>query len=345
MRNILSHTSMRGIASLGVVFFHLETSLAPENQTDQFTMFVKNSFVFVDLFFILSGFILSMVYSHHLISSVNKKDIKLFYIHRFSRIYPLHIATLIFMVILVLYSSGGPSILKMIPDIVQNIFLIQAWGFTDQYVFNFPSWSISVEMFAYLMFPIFAIYWRTNLPIYLIVIFLSLFYVALYYSFGTLHVGEKFNLLRGVPSFLLGMVVYEYRNTVTNKSFIFLTIIQLLTVFFVIYIMHFDLNLFLLIPLFALLVLSTWEDRGLISKFLMPRWLVILGDLSFTIYLLHIPIRNTFYYLFPHLPINRSELSGQWIFIMAVLISTITTSFFIYHLYEMPARKYLKSKL
>jgi len=345
MRNILSHTSMRGIASLGVVLFHLEASLALENKTDQFTMFVKNSFVLVDLFFILSGFILSMAYSHYLTSHVNKKDIKLFYISRFARVYPLHIATLVFMMILVLYSSGFSGVLGMATDIIQNIFLIHAWGLADQYVFNFPSWSISVEMFAYLMFPIFSIYWRAMLPTYLVVIFLALFYAALYYNFGTIHVDEKFNLLRGIPSFLLGMVVYQYRNTVTSMSYLLLTIIQILSIFFILYIMHFNLNLFLLIPLFALLVLSTWEDRGLISKLLMPRWLVVLGDLSFTIYMLHIPIRNTMYYLLPHLPVNMSDILGQWTFVITVLILTIITSFFVYHLYEMPARKYLKNKL
>ena len=351
MREIVSHTSIRGVAALGVVFFHLNIGMPFNFSPDQYTGFIKNAWVFVDLFFILSGFIMAMIYKNFLEEDTSYKDLKGFFVHRFARIYPLHLLTLVFMIFLLLASqlrAHSPSIFdaQLLWNITKNIFLIQAWGLSDRYVLNFPSWSISVEFAAYLLFPIFALYWRARLPVIVIVIGLCVYYLTLNVVFkGNLDVGEQLNLLRGPPSFLLGMVIYHYRNIAKTVPIILLTIFQMFSVIAIVGIMHFNFNKYLLIPAFASLVMLTWEDRGAVSRVLCLPWLKSLGELSFSIYLLHIPVRNAGFNVWPKISTGFSPVLQNWGFFFSVVIVTIMLSAIVYRYFECPARDYLKRAL
>ena len=351
MREIVSHTSIRGLAALGVVLFHLNIGMPHEFSPNQYTDFVKNAWVFVDLFFILSGFIMAMIYKNFLEEDISYKDLKAFFVHRFARIYPLHLMTIVFMICLSLAMQlkvNSPNILntQFLWDIVQNIFLIQAWGFSDRYVLDFPSWSISVEFAAYLLFPIFALYWRARLPVIAIVVGLCVYYVVLNLQFrGNLDVGERLNLLRGPPSFLLGMVLYHYRNITTTIPRSLITIFQVFAIIAIVGIMHFNYNNFLLIPAFASLVMLTWEDRGGVSDALCLPWLKSLGQLSFSIYLLHIPVRNVGFSVWPKISGGFPQVVQSLGFALSVIIVTISLSVIVYRYVECPARDYLKKAL
>ena len=348
MREIVSHTSMRGLAALGVVFYHLNLGMPHDFSPNQYTSFFKNAWVFVDLFFILSGFIMAMIYKKFLEEDISCKDLKGFFVHRFARIYPLHFMTLLFMICLSLAIQlrvNSPSIFdaQLLWNIIQNIFLIQAWGLSDRYVLNFPSWSISVEFAAYLLFPIFALYWRARLPVIAVVIVLCVYYMTLNLEFdGSLDVGERLNLLRGPPSFLLGMVIYHYRNITKIIPISLMTTFQVLSVIAIAGIMHFNYNEYLLIPAFASLVMFTWEDRGAVARTLCLSWLKSLGELSFSIYLLHIPVRNVGFDVWPKISRRFPSVLQSWGFNFSVIVVTIVLSAIVYRYFECPARDYLK---
>lgn len=351
MSEIVSHTSIRGLAALGVVLFHLNIGIPHDFSPNQYTDFVKNSWVFVDLFFILSGFIMAMIYKNFLVEDTSYKDLKAFFVHRFARIYPLHFMTMVFMVCLSLamqFKVNSPNIFnaQFLWDIFQNVLLIHAWGFSDRYVLDFPSWSISVEFAAYLLFPIFALYWRARLPVVAVVVGLCVYYMALNLEFkGSLDVGERLNLLRGLPSFLLGMVLYHYRNITTTIPKSLITIFQVSAIIAVVGIMHLNYNKFLLIPAFASLVMLTWEDRGAVSGVLCLSWLKSLGQLSFSIYLLHIPVRNVGFSVWPKISGGFPQVVQSLGFVLSVTIVTISLSAIIYRYLECPARDYLKKAL
>ncbi|WP_081420973.1 acyltransferase family protein [Rickettsia asembonensis] len=105
----------------------------------------------VVIFFVLSGFILCYVYNTKF--STKTISYKEFLFARIARVYPLHL----FMLLFTLVSSFSYPIPLLPSDnfytFFLNIFLIQAWGFTDLVSWNQPAWSISTEMFAYLLFP------------------------------------------------------------------------------------------------------------------------------------------------------------------------------------------------
>src|ERR1700744_3320893 len=96
MVDIRSHTSLRGIAAVLVVAFHYAVPLRHVGfDVNRYTLLVARGYLWVDLFFILSGFILCHVYANQL---VDIRSIASFFRARFARIYPLHIATLLLLV-------------------------------------------------------------------------------------------------------------------------------------------------------------------------------------------------------------------------------------------------------
>jgi peptidoglycan/LPS O-acetylase OafA/YrhL len=108
----------------------------------------------VSLFFVLSGFVLA--YAHDGLKGRN--SILEFYTRRWFRIWPLHIVVLAGVILFGSYLNGGFSwIPPRLSELAANVFLVQAWVPVPAYYFSFNavSWSISVEWFFYLLFPVF----------------------------------------------------------------------------------------------------------------------------------------------------------------------------------------------
>ncbi|MEZ5326135.1 MAG: acyltransferase [Verrucomicrobiales bacterium] len=154
-RDIPAHTGLRGIAALVVVVAHLKLELMyPVPLVEWAVRFVQWKGQAVDLFFILSGFVLCHVYGFRM-----KIDWKDYSAARFARIYPLALATMLILVALDVYSYLRHGIASENLDssrIVLNTLLLN--GIKDSWVFqgiNPPSWSISVEAFLYVtVFPL-----------------------------------------------------------------------------------------------------------------------------------------------------------------------------------------------
>src|SRR4051812_3759541 len=124
----------RFVAALGVFIFHLkliDTGISPA---------WNGSYgLFVDMFFILSGFVIS--YSHPS-DARGVAAYSRFMIRRIARIYPLHLLSLLVFVVLI--GVGLERTARSTPlDFLYNLLLLQAWGVADHLSFNSPSWSIS----------------------------------------------------------------------------------------------------------------------------------------------------------------------------------------------------------
>jgi peptidoglycan/LPS O-acetylase OafA/YrhL len=110
----------------------------------------------VDLFFVLSGFVLTHVYW---MRTDAKFDFAGFLQARFARLFPLHLLALSVLLVLL----AGAHIIKATEEIqgftlqgfLANIFLLQAWGIEGAGKWNFPAWTISAEFTGYLLFPLF----------------------------------------------------------------------------------------------------------------------------------------------------------------------------------------------
>lgn len=147
-------TAVRFFAALWVVVYHYWPNLTASAEP----AFVARGYLGVELFFVLSGFILCHVY---LPQAENRKfSYGGFLWARIARIYPLHLATLIGIGAMAIAATfAGMNIDSAIlswRSLPANLLIVHAWGLAPEAGWNHPSWSISAEWFAYLSFPLFA---------------------------------------------------------------------------------------------------------------------------------------------------------------------------------------------
>lgn len=154
-------TGLRFIAASAVVVFHyrdLVAHLFPGfSILDPLTSAGRMG---VDLFFALSGFILTYVYLEWL-SVPDLRRIALFLRFRLARIYPVHVLTIGLVAAGVVASSAMGQPVRhpehfTVPDLLRNLAMVHAWSWQLVESWNQPSWSISSEWFAYLWFPFLA---------------------------------------------------------------------------------------------------------------------------------------------------------------------------------------------
>jgi peptidoglycan/LPS O-acetylase OafA/YrhL len=155
-------TGARGMAALLVVIYHFY----PSDQMVPAALghIIGKGYLWVDLFFVLSGFVLALNYAHLFAGAWGLRQWGDFLLRRLGRIYPLYIvltlATLIVTVALFGRISGeglppGTAVLAHpLRDITANVLLVQSWGIARSV--NGPGWSISTEWAAYILFPLLA---------------------------------------------------------------------------------------------------------------------------------------------------------------------------------------------
>lgn len=206
-------TGVRFFLALGVVLFHYQLywTLPPESAG-----LLNRSRLGVDVFFILSGFILTHVY----LQGDRPLDYRRFLAARFARIYPAHLFILLAMLGLVLAAplfGVGLEPGRFNPtDFAATLFLVQAWFPRETLVlWNGPAWSLSAEWFAYLAFPAYApVAVRLRRSPWVLIALSALLFIALdtvyRVQFGRVlpRAEDSMGILRIVPEFLYGIGLY-----------------------------------------------------------------------------------------------------------------------------------------
>lgn len=155
-------TGMRGIAAWFVVLYHIRLSIAGLPPV-WVSVFAKG-YLAVDFFFLLSGFVIWLNWGERLRDG-GLNAVPGFLWRRIARIWPLHMFMLgcAALLALLLAALGRHDPVDYpFAELPLHILLLQNWGFTDHLAWNDPSWSISTEWAAYLLFPLlaFGIDWR-----------------------------------------------------------------------------------------------------------------------------------------------------------------------------------------
>lgn len=355
---ILSHTGLRGAAALMVVMYHLGFGapylLPPERVIDIF----RRSYLFVDFFFLLSGFVLAYVYFGERRSPFSGREARDFIVARIARVYPLHLASLFLLLAFhaAISSIAAAGIIKEpqpapgdAAQFAAHLVLAQSWGFFNDVGWNIPSWSISTEFAAYLAFPlvVFALVRARWVATAAMLIFSIAFYAHICATTGNLDLTVGVAIARCFAGFFLGVAIYLGRDPSRPLTSRTLSAIQIVSVIAMLALFEFTANDAFLIAPFAALVWATWEDRGAVAAALGRPVMTKLGDWSYAVYLLHLPIIHIigfFYWRTLGRPEMLPDPLARVLWIALIYAATIAAARFAYQRFEMPARKAIVRK-
>ncbi len=351
---IKSFEGGRGLAAILVALMHLHIGEA-------YVSPIRNGYLFVDLFFVLSGFVICASYSTRL---GTLEEFREFLVRRFGRLFPLLIFSTILFVITKnsamavkryavelgytgLFKTPG-SLDYAIPnaaEIISTVTLTHGLGFFDKLILNFVSWSISTEFYAYVLFALLCLFLhgRIRLLVFALISVIG-FFMATWASI-TLHdclqqgkcldITYDFGFARCTSSFFLGALVYHAGKTAQfNANAIQLAGLVALALVFAL--TDAVPAVALASPLlFAVLVLSISRDTGVLSKILMHPLFQLLGQRSYSIYMMH-PV--LIFFFDPFKKYMAGLVSGTAA-VLAYLAILIVVSGWTYTFIEDPFRK------
>ncbi len=338
-------TGLRGIAALYVVLFHANGQY---RMPDLIRPFIRHGYMAVDLFFILSGFVMAMTYAGLFENGFNFKNFKQFLLLRLARIYPLFaLMTVLTAILIATVLSKTYNFDHLGMALLFNFTLTHVWGFANSIVP--PSWSISTEWAAYLLFPI-GVYVGLRLSrrwslLGLAVSFAVLVIIAygpvwiaqteMHHRHGPLDIVSSYALgttLRCLASFYIGLVAYRFRDAIPARGAgVFLALIMVLLCF-----RGTDLAL---IPAFAGLIMTLSSDEGWVARLLQNRVFYWLGVISYALYLIHDLVLRIVFHAIPEAGFHYPMLTAL-IASIAISLGLATLS---HYGYEKPSRKVFRN--
>jgi peptidoglycan/LPS O-acetylase OafA/YrhL len=356
-------TSLRFFAAFHVVIFHfqaMQVFLGPS----WFQKLSSIGYVGVSFFFVLSGFILVYTYAGR------PMILRDFWRARFARIYPAYAFSLLvtapffFFAVLTMnipFFAWAKAHLKVVSALVVS--LLQAWVPPAALSWNAVAWSLSVEAFFYLLFPFLLLFfvrrspaqlfliaaasWLTSLVLSSAYVFLNPDHLSVLNSdvFGAFWLNAvKFHPLARLPEFVLGMAcgfLFLRSGKESKRALpLFLSGIAAfaVVVYFGAVIPYPILHTALLAPAFAAIVYA-FALRPKWGAILENRLLVLCGDASYSLYLLHSMIIGMYFH----------NMTGQLRYqtplgVLAFVILAVTISALVYRFIEEPARRKLNPR-
>ena len=338
-------TSLRFFAAMHVVVYHLSAGHI-YSQAPLPGRFIGSGYTGVSLFFILSGFILAYNYREGL----NKRE---FWISRFARVYPVYLVALLLGLAYSFAPASGSDGHHLWLQFGLTATLLQSWYQPFAESFNGPGWTLSVEALFYAVFP-FVLGWmrRVNKGLFLVLcaVYASVLFVPLLWSY--LAAGSRWPLAVAhfmtwsrlppmhLPLFVIGTwlgIAYRTKAAAGRSRW----------------------------PLWlggtaglVLLCLAPSElqepaRRGLLAisygsliyglasvrdGWLTNRWMVLGGEISYSIYILQMPVMRTV------LGVTRRFGVGYYGGVAAVVLTLIPLSFLAYRFVELPARLAIRNR-
>lgn len=337
-------TTLRFLAAVWVVMFaawpNLDVGFTPS--------LAAKGYLGVETFFVLSGFILSHVYLEQ--AGERRLNYGGFLWARIARVYPLHIATLLGVMALGLAATfAGMAIDDNVlswKSLPAQIFMVHAWGFAPEAGFNHPSWSISAEWFAYLLFPVFAaVAWALRKRPGAAVAGAAAFMIGIYLAFEAVagfpltKATFAWGALRIVPCFLLGCALYLVHRRAPLPRPGLIAALCGAGMITLASINAWDGFIVLLAGGLILALGSLPNER---AGWLSSRAGVYLGEISYSVYMVCVPVKLVGMNLAARLTGAEDKLLHPlaWLAVVACIPLVAAGT---YHLIEKPARKLLRS--
>ncbi|HYL24760.1 MAG TPA: acyltransferase, partial [Burkholderiales bacterium] len=277
--------SWRGIAACLVALYHMQMFVNTDLPV------FRNSYLFVDFFFVLSGFVIAANYEQRLAEGWS---LWRFALLRFGRLYPLHLALLGAWIVVHLahVASGHATVSAFQPPrysadtIVANLLLVQGMHLFNFASWNQPSWTISAEFYTYLIFALAVVAAKRRIVLLLLPAILAAA-AALWLLVDNIDTNIEWGLIRCICGFASGVLVWHVYRAAWLRSGTALELAALaLVVAFVWRAGRSELS-FAAPAVFALAVVVFAAEAGPVSRLLRAPALLWVGARSYSIYMVH----------------------------------------------------------
>lgn len=345
-------TGVRGVAALWVVLLHLivvVSALVPGDVARGFRFLASPGFLGVDLFFVLSGFVIAYNHTETFAPGVDGAAYRRFMGSRFARVYPVHAVILVALLVAVrvLHAPVG----AMDParwstaQLIESFLLVHAWT-GHAAAWNSVSWSISCEWFVYLLFPWFAArsyhrlrraslgaLWGTIVGLLTLPAIVAIAWP-----------GAPARLLLQVTClFAAGCVLHELHRRGARPG-IAAGIPGLLTMCLVLgaaYCLQRGWSAYVTVPLLAPILLGLAHGEGVFGRFLATPPMQYAGRLSFSLYMTHYLWLWLAQHLFPLDRWSATSLPARGAMLAAYTVPMFLVAAATYHWIEQPARTFV----
>ncbi len=291
--------SLRGLCALLVALHHFKASgFLADNA------FILHAYLFVDFFFVLSGYVIAMTYRRTLGDAYG---VRTYLVKRFARIYPLYILTLVPFICIELFviplfpGWREPFVFPVDPEsLLLTVLLLNSVGLTGGLSWNYPSWSISGEILAYTWFAAAVFVSGRYMGLVLATIAASALGWIMLTSTRFMDVTHELGAVRCAVGFAIGALLWEGRRhyggdlrpamPVSARGRLIATMLEaaalgaVLT--FVVWGGGNELS-YAAPVLFAGVIMLFAREGGWVSRLLSFRCFVLLGTWSYSIYLVH----------------------------------------------------------
>jgi peptidoglycan/LPS O-acetylase OafA/YrhL len=323
--------SLRGISILLVFLFHLNQDYFPLG------------YLGVDVFFVISGFVITKIIYENLLE--RKFNLKIFYVSRFLRLFP----SLFFMVVIVCFVIFLTFQLHPKPEYLINTGLSSLAGLSNYYLIFIENdyfnsfdenvfehmWSLSIEFQFYIFYPLLVIFLfkvfknKHNSYIYFFILTVAIYILSnlLFKDELFYHTGSRLGEL------LIGSFTFFYYMTGKKRNNILILSILFIVNYF------FNQNIFYLIISVCFLtsfIILTIKNTTFTKNILNNKFLLIMGDASYSIYLWHLPaiyFSNLFFdgfdYYFFAISISLILSFSSFLIIEKILRESLTIKYFL----------------
>lgn len=358
-------TSLRFIAAAFIAIGH--SGALPGFEMFKFDLF--NAGNAVSFFYVLSGFILTYTY----FNMDEKRDYRKYIVARIGRVWPLHLVTLAFCVYFFgpvpTTSSGWDSIAKL----SANAFLLHSWiPYADWfYSYNWVSWSISTELAFYVSFPAILFLMKKDWRIVavlagvILAVMLSICIVLNLPARPSADVVSSSALLYISPlcrivEFMTGMLTWKVYNSLRDRqsSLLSPTVMEggslallVLSMTITHSLWKYDKDLLPggvmgwlatagSFPFIAFAIFVMAQQKGIVARIISNRVFVYLGEISFSVYMVHQLVLRVIGQKFSDLMVANPIAMYFMFWAVTILVSAL-----LYHLIETPCRKFMRNKL
>ena len=346
-REIKALTGLRGAAALIVVLYHFSDRDAYFQ--NYLPSLIERGYLGVDIFFVLSGFVMALSYARYFKDEITVSDYTAFLVKRLARIYPLYIViTLVFQLKYELsYLSGSWERNFHTADFIATVLMIQAWDFGFSYVAG-TTWSLSTEFLAYIIFPVVVFYAVFARPAYALGVFVLS--VAFLCACVSSHLGVNGPLdvvasssvlpvLRCLAGFCLGLIGYRLSQVEACRKYLTSSAALLAALIGLLLAAHFKAHDLILFAFFPMIVLILYFEPAVAKLIFANPASYHLGVISYSIYLVH-PLFN---------PTRLELIAERYVGNIAHPLSLITmillswgVAYVLYRFVELPGRLYVQ---